>query len=89
MPSEKDILQPEDISNTPTEKCLENVGDEEDHEELVGPPVTRSMIRADVGVAIVPQTISRHLTEAPFPSTTFNTGTSAFASTVVRSQINE
>ncbi|GFX34534.1 transposable element Tcb2 transposase [Trichonephila clavipes] len=31
---------------------------------LVDPIVTRSMIRADVGVAIVPQTISRHLAEA-------------------------
>ncbi|GFY09486.1 transposable element Tcb2 transposase [Trichonephila clavipes] len=31
---------------------------------LVDPTVTRSTIRADVGVAIVPQTISRHLTEA-------------------------
>ncbi|GFW68706.1 uncharacterized protein TNCV_3639211 [Trichonephila clavipes] len=26
QPSEKDIVQPEDISNAPTEKCLENVG---------------------------------------------------------------
>ncbi|GFS73715.1 zinc finger MYM-type protein 1 [Trichonephila clavipes] len=26
QPSEKDIVQPEDISNVPTEKCLENVG---------------------------------------------------------------
>ncbi|GFW73260.1 transposable element Tcb2 transposase [Trichonephila clavipes] len=31
---------------------------------LVYPTVTRSTIRADVGVAIVPQTISRHLAEA-------------------------
>ncbi|GFX45027.1 transposable element Tcb1 transposase [Trichonephila clavipes] len=31
---------------------------------LVHPTVTRSTIRADVGVAIVPQTISRHLAEA-------------------------
>ncbi|GFV45481.1 transposable element Tcb1 transposase [Trichonephila clavipes] len=31
---------------------------------LVDPTVTRSTIRADVGVAIVPETISRHLTEA-------------------------
>ncbi|GFT47624.1 transposable element Tc1 transposase [Trichonephila clavipes] len=31
---------------------------------LVDPKVTRSTIRADVGVAIVPQTISRHLAEA-------------------------
>ncbi|GFU28070.1 transposable element Tc1 transposase [Trichonephila clavipes] len=31
---------------------------------LVDPTVTSSMIRADVGVAIVPQTISRHLAEA-------------------------
>ncbi|GFX14019.1 transposable element Tcb2 transposase [Trichonephila clavipes] len=31
---------------------------------LVDPTVTRSTIRADVGVAIVPQTISRHLAEA-------------------------
>ncbi|GFU58466.1 hypothetical protein TNCV_3416911 [Trichonephila clavipes] len=56
--------------------------------------VTRSTIRADVGVAIVPQTISRHLVEAnlksslTFPCTPFNTGTSATASTVVPSQIN-
>ncbi|GFV13014.1 transposable element Tcb1 transposase [Trichonephila clavipes] len=41
---------------------------------LVDPTVTRSTIRADVGVAIVPQTISRHLAEAnlkykhPFPA---------------------
>ncbi|GFX70865.1 zinc finger MYM-type protein 1 [Trichonephila clavipes] len=26
QPSEKDIVQPEDISNVPAEKCLENVG---------------------------------------------------------------
>ncbi|GFX44159.1 uncharacterized protein TNCV_4119551 [Trichonephila clavipes] len=31
---------------------------------LVDPTVTRSTIRADVGVAIDPQTISRHLAEA-------------------------
>ncbi|GFX81052.1 transposable element Tc1 transposase [Trichonephila clavipes] len=31
---------------------------------LVDPTLTRSTIRADVGVAIVPQTISRHLAEA-------------------------
>ncbi|GFT47321.1 uncharacterized protein TNCV_3749081 [Trichonephila clavipes] len=31
---------------------------------LVDPTVTRSTIRADVGVAIVSQTISRHLAEA-------------------------
>ncbi|GFS71200.1 transposable element Tcb1 transposase [Trichonephila clavipes] len=31
---------------------------------LVDPTVTRSTIRVDVGVAIVPQTISRHLVEA-------------------------
>ncbi|GFU41470.1 transposable element Tc1 transposase [Trichonephila clavipes] len=36
---------------------------------LVDPTVTRSTIRADVGVAIVPQTISRHLAEANFKST--------------------
>ncbi|GFX48334.1 uncharacterized protein TNCV_4613331 [Trichonephila clavipes] len=30
---------------------------------LMDPTVTRSTIRADVGVAIVPQTISRHLAE--------------------------
>ncbi|GFX35572.1 transposable element Tc1 transposase [Trichonephila clavipes] len=35
---------------------------------LVDPTVTRSMIRADVGVAIVPQTISRHLVEANLKS---------------------
>ncbi|GFU82948.1 transposable element Tc1 transposase [Trichonephila clavipes] len=32
-------------------------------QELVDPTVTRSTIRPDVGVAIVPQTISRHLAE--------------------------
>ncbi|GFT75435.1 transposable element Tc1 transposase [Trichonephila clavipes] len=48
--------------------------DQEDHKEredrrivrqaLVDPTVTHSTIRADVGVAIVPQIISRHLAEA-------------------------
>ncbi|GFY31134.1 transposable element Tc1 transposase [Trichonephila clavipes] len=37
-------------------------------QELVDPTVTRSTIRADVGVAIVPQTISRHLAEANLKS---------------------
>ncbi|GFY08478.1 transposable element Tcb1 transposase [Trichonephila clavipes] len=35
---------------------------------LVDPTVTRSMIRADVGVAIVPQTISRHHAETNLKS---------------------
>ncbi|GFV33771.1 transposable element Tc1 transposase [Trichonephila clavipes] len=35
---------------------------------LVEPTVTRSTIGADVGVAIVPQTISRHLAEANLKS---------------------
>ncbi|GFX17107.1 uncharacterized protein TNCV_4266331 [Trichonephila clavipes] len=35
---------------------------------LVDPTVTRSTIRADVGEAIVPQTISRHLAEANLKS---------------------
>ncbi|GFX21550.1 transposable element Tcb1 transposase [Trichonephila clavipes] len=35
---------------------------------LVDPTVTRSTIRAEVGVAIVPQTISRHLSEANLKS---------------------
>ncbi|GFW31825.1 uncharacterized protein TNCV_5039951 [Trichonephila clavipes] len=35
---------------------------------LVDPTVTRSTIRADVGVATVPQTISRHLAEANIKS---------------------
>ncbi|GFV02966.1 transposable element Tcb2 transposase [Trichonephila clavipes] len=35
---------------------------------LVDPTVPRSTIRADVGVAIVPQTISRHLAEANLKS---------------------
>ncbi|GFY07199.1 transposable element Tc1 transposase [Trichonephila clavipes] len=58
---------------------------------LVDPTVTRSTIRADVGVAIVPQTISRHLAESnlkskrPFRALPL---TSATASTVVPSQIN-
>ncbi|GFV60637.1 transposable element Tc1 transposase [Trichonephila clavipes] len=51
--------------------------DQEDHEEreskdraasTCGPTVTRSTIRADVGVAIVPKTISRHLAEANLKS---------------------
>ncbi|GFY22265.1 transposable element Tcb1 transposase [Trichonephila clavipes] len=37
-------------------------------QELVDPTVTRSTIRADVGVSIVPQTISRHLAEANLKS---------------------
>ncbi|GFY35073.1 transposable element Tc1 transposase [Trichonephila clavipes] len=35
---------------------------------LVDPTVTRSTIRTDVGVAIVPQTVSRHLAEANLKS---------------------
>ncbi|GFW16932.1 HTH_Tnp_Tc3_2 domain-containing protein [Trichonephila clavipes] len=35
---------------------------------LVDPTVTRSTIRADVGVAIVPQTVSRHLAETNLKS---------------------
>ncbi|GFT75643.1 transposable element Tcb1 transposase [Trichonephila clavipes] len=35
---------------------------------LVDPTETHSMIRAEVGVAIVPQTISRHLAEANLDS---------------------
>ncbi|GFU16745.1 transposable element Tcb1 transposase [Trichonephila clavipes] len=35
---------------------------------LVDPTVTRSTIRADIGVAIVPQAISRHLAEANLKS---------------------
>ncbi|GFV63018.1 HTH_Tnp_Tc3_2 domain-containing protein [Trichonephila clavipes] len=35
---------------------------------LVDSTVTHSTIRADVGVAIVPQTISRHLAEANLKS---------------------
>ncbi|GFU61940.1 transposable element Tcb2 transposase [Trichonephila clavipes] len=51
--------------------------DQEDHEErgtkyrsasTCDPTVTRSTIRADVGVAIAPQAISRHLAEANFKS---------------------
>ncbi|GFU70379.1 transposable element Tc1 transposase [Trichonephila clavipes] len=62
-----------------------------ERQALVYPTVTRSTIRADVGVAIVPQTISRHLAEAnlkskhPFRALPL---TSATASTVVPSQIN-
>ncbi|GFV04372.1 uncharacterized protein TNCV_919931 [Trichonephila clavipes] len=35
---------------------------------LVDPTVTRSTIRADVGIAIVPQTISRYFSEANLKS---------------------
>ncbi|GFS96837.1 uncharacterized protein TNCV_4177511 [Trichonephila clavipes] len=60
---------------------------------LVDPTVTRSMIRVDVGVAIVPQIISRHLAKQilnprALSRTPFNTGTLTTASTVVPSQIN-
>ncbi|GFW86638.1 transposable element Tcb2 transposase [Trichonephila clavipes] len=37
-------------------------------QSLVAPTMTRSTIRADVGVSIVPQTISRHLAEANLKS---------------------
>ncbi|GFT30862.1 HTH_Tnp_Tc3_2 domain-containing protein [Trichonephila clavipes] len=62
--------------DTRTYPCAENRvwSDQENREEredgrivrqaLVDPTVTRSTVRADVGVAIVPQTISRHLAEA-------------------------
>ncbi|GFV50895.1 HTH_Tnp_Tc3_2 domain-containing protein [Trichonephila clavipes] len=62
---------------------------------LVDSTVTRSMIRADVGVAIVPQTICRHFAEAnlkskrPFRALPLTPKTSATTSTVVPSQINE
>ncbi|GFX77012.1 uncharacterized protein TNCV_1072121 [Trichonephila clavipes] len=36
QPFEKDIVQPEDISNAPTEKCLENVGHEFENYTLTG-----------------------------------------------------
>ncbi|GFT21739.1 transposable element Tcb1 transposase [Trichonephila clavipes] len=58
---------------------------------LVDPTVTRSTIREDEGIAIVPQTISRHLAEAnlkskrPFRALPL---TSATASTTVPIQIN-
>ncbi|GFW14901.1 HTH_Tnp_Tc3_2 domain-containing protein [Trichonephila clavipes] len=61
---------------------------------LVDPSVTRSTIRADVGVAIVQETIYRHLAEAnnkskrPYSALPFNAETSATASTVVPSHIN-
>ncbi|GFV42533.1 transposable element Tcb2 transposase [Trichonephila clavipes] len=55
--------------------CLERPGRPRGGEDrrivrqaLVDPTVTRSTIRADVGVAIVPQTISRHLAEANLKS---------------------
>ncbi|GFW68804.1 uncharacterized protein TNCV_3640181 [Trichonephila clavipes] len=61
---------------------------------LVDPTGTLSTIRADVGVAIVPQNNfqtpfrSKSLIQAPFPCTPFNTGTSATASftTVVQAR---
>ncbi|GFU48066.1 HTH_Tnp_Tc3_2 domain-containing protein [Trichonephila clavipes] len=56
--------------------------------------VTRSTIRADIGVSIVPQMNSRHLAEANLKSKrlsralAFNTGTLATAFTMVPSQIH-
>ncbi|GFV40415.1 transposable element Tcb1 transposase [Trichonephila clavipes] len=58
---------------------------------LVDTTVTRKTIRADVGVAIVPQTISRHLAEANLKSKRPLRAlplTSATVSTMVPSQIN-
>ncbi|GFY22048.1 transposable element Tc1 transposase [Trichonephila clavipes] len=61
---------------------------------LVDSTVTRSTIRADVGVAIVPQTISRHIAETnlkskhPFRALPLTPEHSATVSTVVPSQIN-
>ncbi|GFX28049.1 uncharacterized protein TNCV_774331 [Trichonephila clavipes] len=43
QPSEKDIVQPEDISNAPTEKCLENVGGTE---EVFGYPHSGNVMGA-------------------------------------------
>ncbi|GFU68583.1 HTH_Tnp_Tc3_2 domain-containing protein [Trichonephila clavipes] len=43
-------------------------GERIERKALVDPTVTRSTIRADVGVAIVPQTISRNLAEANLKS---------------------
>ncbi|GFX26173.1 transposable element Tc1 transposase [Trichonephila clavipes] len=43
-------------------------GERIDQQALVDPTVTRSTMRADGGVAIVPQTISRHLAEANLKS---------------------
>ncbi|GFV21728.1 transposable element Tcb1 transposase [Trichonephila clavipes] len=61
---------------------------------LVDPTVTRSTIRAGVGVAIVPQTISRHLAKAnliskrPFRALPLTPKHRQTASTVVPSQTN-
>ncbi|GFV38687.1 transposable element Tc1 transposase [Trichonephila clavipes] len=61
---------------------------------LVDSTVTRSTIPAEVGVAIVPQTISRHLEEAnlksmrPFPALPFTQEHRQLRLTVVPSQIN-
>ncbi|GFW84270.1 uncharacterized protein TNCV_1131391 [Trichonephila clavipes] len=57
------------------------------------PPVTRSTIRADVGVAIDPEKFpdilqKQILNPSTLPCTLFNTGTSATTFTVVPSQIN-
>ncbi|GFU54262.1 HTH_Tnp_Tc3_2 domain-containing protein [Trichonephila clavipes] len=43
-------------------------GERNVQQALVDPTVTRSTIRAGVGIAIVPQTISRHLAEANLKS---------------------
>ncbi|GFV79780.1 uncharacterized protein TNCV_1726051 [Trichonephila clavipes] len=55
-----------------TIRCLRKTTRRKDRrivrQALVDPTVTRSTIRADVGVAIVPQTISRHLAEASLKS---------------------
>ncbi|GFU45329.1 transposable element Tc1 transposase [Trichonephila clavipes] len=50
------------------QEVYEERGLKDREEALVDPTVTRSTIRADVGVAIVPQTISRHLAEANLKS---------------------
>ncbi|GFY32742.1 HTH_Tnp_Tc3_2 domain-containing protein [Trichonephila clavipes] len=51
-----------------TRKTTRREGRRIEWQALVDPTVTRSTIPADVGVAIVPQTISRHIAEANLKS---------------------
>ncbi|GFW90096.1 uncharacterized protein TNCV_3485481 [Trichonephila clavipes] len=56
------------IGSGPTRKTTRREDRRIVRQALVDPTVTRSTIRVDVGVAIVPQTISRHLAEANLKS---------------------
>ncbi|GFX90099.1 transposable element Tcb2 transposase [Trichonephila clavipes] len=62
------LKQSDKLRNGTTRKTTRTEDGRIVRQALEHPTVTRSTIRADVGVAIVPQTISRHLAEANLKS---------------------